>query len=378
MAKTLPAANAAASQDTAAAVVDAVIAVHRAERPVARTVASVLDGNQTPCRAIVVAHNIDADLIRTALGKWGNDPRVTLIEHRDGIPSPAGPMNAGFEAARAPFVTLVGSDDTLEAGAVDRWVKMAQDPKNPADFVIANRLEPEGGNAPTPPVRRSRRANLDGVKDRLVYRMSALGLLRRSTLGHLRFPEGTPTGEDTLFATRIWFGGVRVSFAFGPPGYRVHADQDVRITTSARPAGEELQFLSTLLDPAQPWMQRKRQRRALVTKLLRSNVLDTANNQLRSGWTSDAAASLATITRRLLALDPAAAHALSVSEWAVIRALSSGRATGEEIARLQAKRAHLRSLKTVLPARPWALFSAQGPLRYHMAGSRLARERNTQ
>ncbi|WP_371173748.1 glycosyltransferase family 2 protein [Buchananella felis] len=353
--------------------VDVVIAVHRAERPIARAVASVLTGNSTPTRAIVVAHNIEPALIQQSLGEWAQDPRVLLLSHMDGIASPAGPMNAGFDAATAEFVSLLGSDDTFEPGTIDRWVEWANAPDGPFDYVLANRVEPDGTNAPTPPVRLNRRKHLDGVRDRLVYRMSALGLIRRTALGEQRFPEGVPTGEDILFATRFWFGGFKVAFAFGPPGYLVHDDQKVRATTTDRPVGEDLKYLDELLAPTQPWMRNKAQRRSLLVKLLRQNLPDVAIKRLTLGWDEQSVAELAQKTRWVLSLDPGAAACLSRNEWALIKALSTGQSSRDQTEALVKRRSRLRSLGTILPHRCWALFHPQGPLRYQLAGSRLVR-----
>ena len=74
------------SESTDDFVVDAVIPVHSDERPIARAVASLFDGNRTKTRAIVVAHNIDPERIRQALGSWADDARVMLTHVDDGMP----------------------------------------------------------------------------------------------------------------------------------------------------------------------------------------------------------------------------------------------------------------------------------------------------
>lgn len=79
--------------------VQVVIATHRYERPIERAVASVVEGNTTN-GAIVVVHNIDPQPIRQRLEQFGS--RVQILTCTDGIPSPAGPLNTGLEAATAP------------------------------------------------------------------------------------------------------------------------------------------------------------------------------------------------------------------------------------------------------------------------------------
>lgn len=355
-------------------IVDVIIAVHQSERPIARAVASVLEGNKVPIRVLVIAHNIAPEKIRGALGPWAEDPRVVVLELRDGIPSPSGPMNFGYDNATARFTTLLGSDDELQPGALDRWVGIAEDPEVNADFVIANRREPGGEYAPSPPVRPQRRNHLSGTKDRLAYRAAPLGLLRRSKFGHLRFVEGVPTGEDIAFSAEMWFSDASISFAFGEPGYLVHADQEERITTTVRSVDAELSWMEGVLEAGRPWMRRAASRRALLVKILRQNIPDAVAGRLPSQWDEVADRQLREHVRRVWRIDSAAFGYLSRAEWNLMRALMRGDTSARELQRLLEERGRIRSVDSLIPHDLAKVLAAQSPLRYHVAGATLVRE----
>ena len=101
-----------------------VIACHDSRRPLRRAVASVLRSRRA-C-ALVVAHNLEAEVLRGVLGDLAGDPRVGVVELRDGIHSPAGPFNHGLALVGTPFGAVMGSDDVLEDGAVDAWLELAR------------------------------------------------------------------------------------------------------------------------------------------------------------------------------------------------------------------------------------------------------------
>ncbi|WP_197522677.1 glycosyltransferase family 2 protein, partial [Occultella aeris] len=117
--------------------VDVVIAVHNTERPIARAVRSVLEHNAEGARVTVVCHNISAEEIRPLLDARHRD-QVRFLEHRDEFRSASGPFNAGMDAATAPYVCIMGSDDTLMPGALSSWFWRAE--RSGADAVMA-RLE---------------------------------------------------------------------------------------------------------------------------------------------------------------------------------------------------------------------------------------------
>src|SRR5699024_7204242 len=144
------------------------------------------------------------------------------------------------------YVSLMGSDDTRQPGAISSWYWLAQ--RTGADAVIA-RLERGRRAVPTPPTRPWRRTGLDGVKDRLCYRSAPLGLVSTAVIARLglRLDEKVAVGDDVGFVTRLWFQGA-VAFDRHGPAYVIGEDAGDRITYSPRPVAQELKFLTRLLD----------------------------------------------------------------------------------------------------------------------------------
>lgn len=206
------AAGASRSGDVATEVmVDVVIAVHTAQRPIARAVSSAL-ASPVRVRVTVVAHNLDPALIEDNLAGVAVPPgsSVRVLAFTDTTRSPAGPFNHGLDAAQAPYAAVMGSDDRLAPGAIASWLALAR--RTGAAAVVARlaTAHPDGAVAavvPTPPTRPWRTTMLDGVRDRLSYRSAPLGLLDRAALERLglRFTLGHEVGEDVAFVTRLWF-----------------------------------------------------------------------------------------------------------------------------------------------------------------------------
>lgn len=350
--------------------VDVVIAVHTPERPIARAVRSVLDQNGEGTRLTVVCHNIDAEQIRTVVDPAHRD-QVRWLEHHDGKRRPAGPFNAGIEAATGEFVSIMGSDDVLQPGAVSSWYWLAQ--RTGAEAVIA-RLERGGRAVPTPPTRPWRRANLDGVKDRLCYRSAPLGLVSTATIARLglRLDEGVATGDDVGFVTRLWFHAA-VAFDRRGPAYVIGEDATDRITYRPRPVAEELAFLTRLL--RQHWFTRLglHQRRAAVVKYLRIHLFGAVYHRLDPDtWTQAEQADLAQVARSLLHAAPGCEAVLSVVDRALLDAILADDGAASVLVHLAlARRRHGRP-GTLLTRDPVHLLAREAPLRM-MAASVLTR-----
>ena len=112
--------------------VDAVIAVHDPSRPIARAVASLQRSGLaagTGLRITVVCHNIAVDAIAAQLPDPAA-PGLRLMHLEDGIHSAAGPFNAGLAAATAPYVTIMGSDDSHQPGAIAAWLAAQPAPQS--------------------------------------------------------------------------------------------------------------------------------------------------------------------------------------------------------------------------------------------------------
>lgn len=348
-------------------VVDVTIAVHTRTRPIARAVSSIVEHTSTPIRVTVVAHNIDPAIIRANLGHLVGDKRVRLRELADGITSPAGPMNLGLAASTAPFVSVMGSDDEFEPGAIDSWCALQQ--STGASVVIAQVRHSGGGRELSPPARPLRVRHLDPVKDRLSYRSAPLGLISRARFGDLRFAEGLPSGEDLPYVTRLWFSGASVAFARRGPGYLVHSDAEDRVTSGPRPIAQDFAFLDRLL--GDPFVEAfaMRQRNALVIKLLRVHVFDAIVNRAGlSAWPDGERAVLSGVVRRMLDWADRPERYLSLIDRAVLDGILGGFVPVDDLMTLIRRRWNYRSIDVVLPRNPLLAFARQGPLRTYVGG----------
>lgn len=327
--------------------VDVIVPVHVATRPLGRAVASVLEGTHASVRVTVVCHNIRPTDVVPSLGNWVTSPSVRVLEHHDGFPSPAGPINAGLDAATAEFSALLGSDDEYEPGAVDAWLGVAR--RDGADVVIP-RMRVEGSAVPTPLTRPFRRRHLEGVKDRLSYRTVQLGLVSRHAFGDVRMTHGLLTGEDVAQGIALWFSDARISYARSLPGYLVHADGcDTRASTSRKPAAESLRFLDTVLGPGVQRKLNATQRESLAVKLLRTHVMDVLGASLRSEKLADDAAALRLAVEAVLTTAPRAANIMSRTEVAVLREIC-GEARPAVLAGLHRRVTDFTHPSSILPA----------------------------
>ncbi|HLV54799.1 MAG TPA: glycosyltransferase family A protein, partial [Actinotalea caeni] len=320
--------------------VDVVVAVHDTSRPIARAVRSVLDHNGEGVRLTVVCHELDADDVAAVLDPAHRD-RVRLLEHRDGRRSPAGPFNAGIDAATADYVGVMGSDDTLAPGAISSWYWLAE--KHRADAVVARLEHADGRVVPTPPTRPFRRGLLDGVRDRLSYRSAPLGLVSRAAISRLglRMDPEVPVGEDVGFVTRLWFGGRVVLDRTGPP-YRIGDDATDRVTLATRPVAEELAFVRRLLE--RPWFRALGldERRAVCVKLVRIHLFGIVLNRPDPAWWTEAErVALAATGRALLAAAPGVEAVLSLADRALLDRILDGAGDGATLLSLaRARRRH--------------------------------------
>ncbi|WP_010146883.1 glycosyltransferase [Serinicoccus profundi] len=349
--------------------VDVVIAVHSTRRQVARAVRSVLDGSgEVPVRVSVVAHNLPHDAVRDLLpADLREDRRVRVLEVSDGIPSPSGPFNAGLEASSAPWVAIMGSDDTLAPGALAGWLAAAQDrdPRDPVVVLPPVRLA--GRPVPTPPSRPARRRGAtDLMRDRLSYRSAPLGLISRGALGlpGARLHPGARVGEDLPMMTAL-YAGAEVLLATGAPAYLVHDDAPDRITADPRPIREQLLTADVLWDL--PWMSRltDAQWRAVATKVLRIQVFGAVLTRPEPAWwTTAERAELARVTRRVLAEAPGCEAPLSLADHDLLRAALDPTSPAQELLRLARARRRHGAPRTLLPGSWRHALDPEAPLRF--------------
>lgn len=355
------------------------IATHSSRRRTEQAVRSVLDGvGGVAVRVTVVCHDLPmADVAAGLSAATRADGRVRLLEHHDGLRSPAGPFTAGLGAATAPWVSILGSDDRLSPGALGHWLDVAH--RTGAEVVLAQ-VQLEGAPVPTPPTRLRplpgmlrRHRDLDLVRDRLSYRSAPLGLLSRAAVertgAHLL--PGAQTGEDVPFVTRL-YAGARVALADAAP-YVVGTDATDRTTSVPRPVRDQLVAVTHLVED--PWLATRPagERDAVGTKLLRIHVFGAVLTRSDPGWwTPVERADLARITRDLLGACPGAADPLSLADHDLLRAVLDPGTPARKLVDLAHARRRHGTPRTLLPSDWRRVLHREAPLRL-MAASLAAR-----
>ncbi|GAB2562073.1 hypothetical protein GCM10027033_18650 [Leucobacter ruminantium] len=328
---------------------------------------SVIDHTAAPVRVIVVAHNIDAGIIRANLGAYAADPRVEVLELRDGIPSPAGPMNFGFASSTAPFISLIGSDDELEPGAIDSWLAMQR--RTGAEAVLA-RIIDHGRTDPYPPVRGGRRLEgLDAVRDRLAYRSTPVGLLSRERFGQLRLVEGLPSGEDIPYSLSVFFTAQKLAYDLHGPAYVLNEDAEDRVTAEPREVMLDFGFLPEV--ERLEWFAQAPAdvRRSIVLKLIRMHFLDAVRARAQNEqqfWAN--ASDLAAVAEELKALSPGVLGLLSIAHRSLIDEITAARPSYARVRKLLEASTRYRSPAALLSSQPMFALHAQAPFRTLLAG----------
>lgn len=358
--------------DAAAArspLVDVIIAVHDLGRPVARTLTSALAtewDRSGAVRVTVACHELDvADV--AALLPDDAAPFTRLLEVRDGLGSPSGPYNAGMDAATAEFVTIIGSDDFFEPGALQAWQARAA---AEVDVVLAPQRMQTGEAINTPRVRPRRTQALDPVADRMAYRTAPLGLLRLATLNRLslRLDEGMKVGGDIAFTVQLWHLARRVDLAAGAPGYVVGVDASTRVTTTVRPLAVSLAPYTTLL--ARDWFMDlpEAYRRAVAIKILRIHVLDNvARRATVEAWGEGEIADLRRVVGQLVACGSRVLRPFSRADRAVLDTICDPASTAEDVVRAAAARSAAGRWAHLFPPVPWNALDRESTLRYYLA-----------
>lgn len=354
--------------------VDLVIAVHRSTRPISRAVESAAaaglpvnrDGG---LRINVVCHNIDPKQIQEQVRQPWRE-QVRYLSCRDGVPSPAGPFNAGLDASTAPYAAIMGSDDTLEPGALQQWLEIAR--LNDSAAVLAPQRHASGAKIRTPPVRVGRSRDLDPVRDRLCYRTAPLGLIQTKEIRRLglRFTAGYRTGEDQEFSAKLYFGGGRLDYARGAGHYVVGADAHDRVTSAHGSVSEDFRFALDLV--ASEWFSRLPDpaREAIVTKLIRVHVLGIAGARDADAWSDLERASLAEVARTVLAAAPRSLRPLSLADNRLFSAVVDPAISSVELLDLSRRRRKFGMPGTLIASGALSQFNPESPIRF-MAASAL-------
>lgn len=349
--------------------VDILIPIHSASRPVARAVSSVLDGSTADIRVLVIAHGVDPDAIRNALGGYSTHPSVSVVPFVDGIPSPAGPLTHGLELVTASWFAKLDSDDTFATGSVDSWLRTAS--ATGADIVLPRmRVMPSRRHYPTPPRRPFRRV-LDPVRDRIAYRTSTMGLMRASLRETARPTGGVPTGEDIAPSSSM----VRKqSDREGVFGRRLSSGESAgdRVTAAASTAAAQLAFVAPLL--ADPMWFRFSQAEAIaaVIKVLRVHVLGALSRQpeLYDEASIDLVAAAA---RQVASMAPNASGLLSRFDLRLLDALCAATSDVKAVRAAAIERRKYLRLDALLTTKLSGSFRREAPIRYLAASTLAAR-----
>ena len=358
---------------TTPVLVDAILPVHDATRPLGRAIASLLESGLElgpELRITVVCHNITAGEIRAALPVELRDV-ATFLEHPDGLPSPAGPKNFALSQTDGTYVAFLDSDDSYDPGALRDWVDRAE--AHNLDAVIPPERHDDGRVIRTPVVRRLHSGDLDPIRDRLSYRTAPLGLLRRSTLERLglQFASGVRNGSDQIFGLVLWFDSARVRFARGGPGYIVGGDASTRVTTQTHAVASELKATHDLF--AHEWFlnQSLRVRRAIVVKSVRILFFGALSKRLDTGtWSADAQRESAAFLELAERSAPGYTRSLSIADTRVIDAVLAPATSVTRLEALARARRAFGRPATVLTRDVRGMLLPDAPLRF-MAASLL-------
>ena len=353
--------------------VQVVIAVHSTTRPVRQAVESVLEAGKDAA-ALVVAHEVAPEAISSLLAGLLDDGRVRVVGFSDGIRSPAGPFNHGLALADAEFVSILGSDDRLERGALDASLSRARE--DGADAVILPIRLPDEFRVRSPLTRPGRTAGLDPVKDRLFGRTAPLALMRRTVVERFApvFDPDFETGEDLEFGARLW-STVAVSYGHLDPAYSGGVDAADRVTDQDPDLRRTLPAALALAEREWVAALDGRVRRSLATKILRVSVLGALTLRARDPRPLGAA-EIQLVTdarRRWLAVAAAAEASFPLAD----RRLLDTCVPGVDDAALRA--AVLRRAGASLPARtltrnPLVAFGRDTVLRRYAVYARFRRE----
>lgn len=345
--------------------VDMVIACHNPSRPVGRAVASVIVGTDAPVRVTVVAHNIPASDVRAVIPKGLRD-RVRYLELADGVHSPAGPFAIGIREATAPWVSIMGSDDWLQPGAIDAWLSHSPG----TDAVIPRLIHDTGKAVHTPPVRPGWRRRRDAVKDRLFYRSAPLGLMRKQFLDaeDIGFSKDVPIGSDLEFSVAL-FGWGRVNVQRSGPAYVIGSSAEDRVTMSLAPLQHELQHIDALWNGVAASLPTAK-RTALGTKSLRIHIFGAAYYRARAErWLEGDREEIARATQVILSGAPWCEAPLSRADRDLLDALLDTAVSDADVNRLALARRKFGQLDTLLPRDLNRVLNREAPLRFMIASA---------
>ena len=344
-----------------APLVDVIVACHNPSRPVNRAVRSIIDGNGQHARAVVVCHNRDISEIKAVIDQ-DLHPHIRFEHVADGIASPTGPFMHGITTSHATWVSIMGSDDELQPGAIAALLEHSDG----ADAVMV-RIQRGGSTVPTPPVRPWGPRFKHPVRDRLFYRSAPLGLMRRAFLAEhsIALTPGLTNGGDLVLTQRLWTVG-KVAVQRRGPGYVVHEDARDRVTMRLAPARAEMAHARAT------WTEHRlrdpRERQALAFKYMRIHVFSWALLRAEHNeWHADDREFMAELVNTLLAEAPDMLRVFSRADVHLIRLLRDPRTPNEQVAAAAQARRRFLSPQSLIPASLGCMLHREAPVRFFIA-----------
>ncbi|MDX3541690.1 glycosyltransferase family 2 protein [Streptomyces europaeiscabiei] len=150
------------------------------------------------------------------------EPRLRVLRRRSNSGGCGTPRNDGLDAATAPYVMFLDSDDTLPPGAVDVLLDAALEYDAPVASGLCVRRElPSGRETPWQPELYARRTLVQhpSQRVRLVHDTLCVNKLYRTSFLRdraIRFPEGRFPYEDFVFGARVLAAVPRVALVPEP------------------------------------------------------------------------------------------------------------------------------------------------------------------
>jgi glycosyltransferase involved in cell wall biosynthesis len=260
--------------------ISVVVPVHNSQRPIFRAVNSIIRHVRAPMlseiEVVVVCHEVSSEVIGEKLGDLNQNPSVKLLSFKDGVRSPAGPINHGIRNSTGNWILVMGSDDFLEPGFASEYLNTLWKNRKLEVLLLPIKLSNGLQYYPSPVPQLGLRKNLNVVRDRLFYRTAPTALVTRDLLLNKDaelYTEGVGNGEDLLHSTWLWAHAKRIHMNRRLPHYLIGEDATDRVTSLSYSVEELRKPLEMLTSRTWFLSLSPRIRNSFGIKYLRSNIL---------------------------------------------------------------------------------------------------------
>lgn len=169
--------------------ISVIVPVYNGERTIEACLGSIT-AQQGADLEILVIDDGSTDATRAICRRLSaRDPRIRLVCRKHAGVSAA--RNLGLEMAKGSHITFVDADDLLPPGALENLWEAARAGR---DFVIGSHLY--FGNLRRKPVIHSPADSLDALLSLMCGKLYSRAIMEEN---NIRFQEGLPYGEDTVF-----------------------------------------------------------------------------------------------------------------------------------------------------------------------------------